>query len=210
MTKVLEKVERRLGEKLFIKGDRCVGPKCALTRRNYAPGVHGKSKGKGKRREPSEFGVLFREKQKIRFVYGLDDRDLKRYIAIAASRKGMLNVHVLKLLERRLDNVVYRLGFADSRRMARQAVSHGHVTVNGKRVSIPSYQVKKGDMVALKEQALRSGFFKRIDDTMRSYEAPKWLSLDKGKKLGIMTADPEADDVQTTVDITKVKEFYSR
>lgn len=210
MAKVLEKVERRLGEKLFIKGDRCIGQKCALTRRNYAPGVHGKSRGKGKRREPSEFGVLFREKQKIRFIYGLDDKDLKRYIAIAASQKGTFSIHVLKLLERRLDNVVYRLGFADSRRMARQAVGHGHITVNGKRVSSPSYQVKRGDGVALTQRALKSSFFKRIDDIMRSYEAPKWLSLDKGKKMGIITADPEADDVQTTVDITKVKEFYSR
>lgn len=212
MAKILEKVERRLGEKLFIKGDRCIGPKCALTRRSYPPGAHGKSKGKGKgkRREPSEFGVLFREKQKIRFVYGLDDKDLKRYITIAVSQKGTLSINVLKLLERRLDNVLYRLGFADSRRMARQAISHGHITVNDKRVSSPSYQVKKGNVVGLKEQALKSGFFKRIDDTMRSYEAPKWLSLDKGKKMGTMTADPGVDDAQTTIDITKVKEFYSR
>ncbi len=212
MTKVLEKVERRLGEKLFIKGDRCVGPKCALIRRSYAPGVHGKGKGgKGRRREPSEFGSLFREKQKIRFTYGLDDKDLKKYINRAASqKKGTFGANVLKLLERRLDNVIYRLGFADSRRMARQAIGHGHVMINGKRVSIPSYQIKKGNVISLKEQALKSGFFKGIDDKIRSYEAPRWLSLDKGKKSGIVTGDPEADDVQLSADITKVKEFYSR
>ena len=210
MVKILEKVERRLGEKLFIKGDRCAGPKCALTRKNYAPGVHGKSRGKGKRREPSEFGVLFREKQKIRFAYGLDDKDLKRYITIAVSQKGTFSVNVFKLLECRLDNVLYRLGFADSRRMARQAVSHGHIMVNDKRVSSPSYQVKRGNVVSLKEQALKSGFFKRTDDTIRSYEAPRWLSVNKSKKIGTMTADPEVDDIQTTVDVTKVKEFYSR
>lgn len=210
MTKVLEKVERRLGEKLFIKGERCAGPKCALVRKSYAPGAHGKGKGKGRRRDPSEFGALFREKQKIRFAYGLDDKDLKRYITIAVSQKGTFGANVLKLLERRLDNVLYRLGFADSRRMARQAVGHGHVTVNGKRVSIPSYQTKRGNIIALKERSLNSGFFKGIDDKIRSYDAPRWLLLDKGKKIGTVTRDPETDDVQTTVDITKVKEFYSR
>ena len=205
MTKVLEKVERRLGEKLFIKGDRCVGPKCALVRRTFAPGVH----GKGRRREPSEFGQLMREKQKIRFVYGLDDKDLKRYVTIAASRKGSFGTNVLKLLEQRLDNVVFRLGFGDSRRMARQIIGHGHITVNGKRVSIPSYQVKKGSIIGIKEQSLVT-LFKSIDERLRSYEAPRWLLLDKSKKVGTMTMNPEPDDVQTTVDITKVKEFYSR
>lgn len=210
MTKVLEKVERRLGERLFIKGERCAGQKCALTRRSYAPGVHGKSKAKGRKREPSEFGALLREKQKIRFIYGLDDKDLKRYIVIAVSQKGTFGDNVLKLLERRLDNVCYRLGFADSRRMARQAIGHGHVTIDGKMVSIPSYQIKKGQVIALKERSLQSGFFKRIDDNIRSYEAPRWLLLDKNKKTGTMTANPEVDDAHITIDITKVKEFYSR
>ena len=206
MVKILEKVERRLGEKLFIKGDRCAGPKCAMVRRSYAPGVH----GKGRRREPSEFGQLMREKQKIRFLYGLDDKDLKRYITIALMHKGAFTAHVLRLLECRLDNVVYRLGLAHSRRMARQAVDHGHVTVNGKIVSIPSYRVKKGDVIAPKEHSLKSGVFAGLEERIKSYEAPRWLSLDKGQKTGTMTADPEADDIQTTVDITKIKEFYSR
>lgn len=206
MTKVLEKVERRLGEKLFIKGERCLGPKCALVRRAFAPGAHGKAR----RREPSEFGRLLREKQKIRYIYGLDDKDVKKYISIADSQKGTFAANVLKMLERRLDNVVFRLGFGDSRRMGRQAISHGHVTVNGKTVSIPSYQVKKGSVIALKERALKGGFFKGIDDRLRSFEPPRWLSLDKAKKSGSVTADPEADDVQTPVDITKIKEFYSR
>ena len=206
MTKVLEKVERRLGEKLFIKGDRCVGPKCAMVRRSYGPGVHGKAR----RREPSEFGMLMREKQKIRFLYGLDDKDLKRYITIAVTYKGSFAVNVLRLLECRLDNVVYRLGLAHSRRMARQVVDHGHITVNGKIVSIPSYQVKKGNVIAPKAHSLKLGVFAGLDERIKSLEAPRWLSLDKGKKAGTMMADPEADDVQTTVDITKIKEFYSR
>lgn len=206
MTKVLEKVERRLGEKLFIKGDRCVGPKCAMVRRSYGPGVH----GKGRRREPSEFGMLMREKQKIRFLYGLDDRDLKRYITIAITCKGSFASNVLRLLERRLDNVVYRLGLAHSRRMARQVVDHGHITVNGKIVSSPSYQVKKDNVIAPKVHSLKLGVFADLEERIKSLEAPKWLSLDKGKKIGTVMADPEADDVQTTVDITKIKEFYSR
>lgn len=206
MAKVLEKVERRLGEKLFIKGDRCAGPKCASVRRSYAPGAHGKAR----RREPSEFGALMREKQKIRYVYGLDDRDIKKYIVIADAQKGVFRANVLKLLERRLDNVVFRLGFADSRRMARQAVSHGHITINGKRASTPSYQVKRGEIVSIKSRALASGLFKGLDERFRSFETPRWLTLDKGKKTGTMTADPEADDIQTSVDITKIKEFYSR
>ena len=205
MTKVLEKVERRLGEKLFIKGDRCAGPKCAMVRRSFAPGVH----GKGRRREPSEFGVLFREKQKIRYIYGLDDKDLKRYILMAESQKGMFGANVLKLLERRLDNIVFRLGFADSRRMARQVVGHGHILVNGKIVSIPSFQVKKGSVITLKEASLGS-LFKGIDDRLRSYEAPRWLGLDKNKKAGTMTMDPEMDEAEMPVNITKIKEFYSR
>ena len=205
MTKVLEKVERRLGEKLFIKGDRCAGPKCALVRRAYAPGAHGKAR----RREPSEFGQMFREKQKIRFIYNLDDKDLKRYITNASSQKGTFSTNVLKLLERRLDNVVFRLGFGDSRRMARQIVGHGHITVNGKIVSIPSFQVKKGSVVSIKELSLQT-MFKGIDERLKSIETPRWLSLDKAKKTGTITADPDADDVQTTVDITKIKEFYSR
>ena len=205
MTKVLEKVERRLGEKLFIKGDRCAGPKCASARRSFAPGVHGKSR----RREPSEFGALFREKQKVRYLYGLDDKDLKRYIVMAESQKGMFETNVLKLLERRLDNVVFRLGFGDSRRMARQAIGHGHIMLNGKIVSSPSFQVKKGNVVSIKESSLGS-VFKGIDDRLRSYEAPRWLGLDKSKKAGTMTADPEMDDAQMPANITKIKEFYSR
>ena len=206
MTKVLEKVERRLGEKLFIKGDRCAGPKCATVRRSYAPGVH----GKGRRREPSEFGMLTREKQKIRFLYALDDKDVKRYINLAILQKGAFNLNVLRLMERRLDNVVYRLGLASSRRMARLVVGHGHITVNGKILNIPSYQVKKGNIIAPKELSLKSGIFAGIEERMRGFEPPRWLSLDKSKKAGTVMADPEADDVQTTVDITKIKEFYSR
>ena len=206
MVKILEKVERRLGEKLFIKGDRCAGPKCALTRRSFAPGAHGKAR----RREPSEFGQLLREKQKIRFLYGLDDRDVKRYAKKAALLKGTFSDNVLTLLERRLDNVIFRLGFADSRRKARQAVRHGHIAINGKTVSIPSYQIKKGEVISIKERSLKTGFFAGIEDRLRGYEAPRWFTLDKGQKQAVVAADPNIADLQSTVDITKIKEFYSR
>lgn len=207
--KVLEKAERRLGDKLFIKGDRCVGPKCAAVRRAYPPGVHGKS-GK-RRRESSEYGSLLKEKQKARFIYGLDDSDLKSYITRAVSLKmGVFGSNVLRMLERRLDNALYRLGFASSRRFARQAVVHGHVMVNGRTVRSPSYNLRKGDVIGLKETSLKSGTFAGLDDRLKSYNSPSWLRSDKAKKTGTVAGEPEVDDIQMSIDITKIKEFYSR
>lgn len=207
--KVLEKTERRLGDKLFLKGDRCVGPKCAAVRRAYPPGVHGKS-GK-RRRESSEYGSLLKEKQKVRFAYGLDDTELKSYISRAVSvKKGVFGSNVLRMLERRLDNAVYRLGFASSRRLARQAIVHGHVTVNGRAVRAPSYDLRTGDVIGLKERALKSGMFADIDDRLKSYNSPSWLQSDKTKKTGMVAREPEIDEAAMSIDIIKIKEFYSR
>ena len=206
MPQVLEKVERRLGEKLLLKGSRCVGPKCAQVRRSYPPGVHGKKRKRGS----SEYGTLLREKQKIRYVYGLDDKDIKRYSMEAAGKPGVFSSRFLESLERRLDNVVFRLGFAESRRIARHLVGYGHVAVNGKTLNIPSYRVKVGDSVALKERTLKKGILPDLDASLKKVEPPAWLAIDKEKKIGKVLALPDAGAVETVTDVTKIKEFYSR
>lgn len=209
MSRVLEKVERRLGEKLLLKGERCAGPKCAVVRRGYPPGIHGKTRKR--KRASSEYGVLLREKQKVRFLYGLDDKDVRRYTQEAAARPESFRTNFLKLLERRLDNVVFRLGLAESRRMARFLVNHGHITLNGRKVNIPSSRVKKGDVVAIKERSVSSVLFAYLDDRLKKYEPPLWLSLEKNKKTGKVTRLPdEAGDFQENIDLSKIKEFYLR
>ena len=200
------KLCRRAGEKLFLKGDRCLSPKCAMVRRPYAPGIHGHTPSRG----GSEFGKQLAMKQKIKHLYGVMERQFRHHFDEVKKTPGVTGDQLLSRLERRLDNVVYRLGLASSRRMARLVVGHGHITVNGKILNIPSYQVKKGNIIAPKELSLKSGIFAGIEERMRGFEPPRWLSLDKSKKAGTVMADPEADDVQTTVDITKIKEFYSR
>lgn len=206
MPKILEKVERRLGEKLFLKGDRCSGPKCAAVRHPRPPGMHGKTR----RRAPSEFGQYLRGKQKIRFLYGLDDQDLNRYVKEAETARGIFAAEFLRLLEGRLDNVVFRLGFTSSRRAARQSVSHGHIFVNGKRVTIPSYRVKTGDAVSINPRARESSHFADLELRLKKYTPPAWLFLEKDKTLGKMTGFPEPEEAGITEELTRVKEFYSR
>ena len=208
MRKVLEKVERRLGEKLFLKGEHCAGTKCAVVRRNYPPGIHGQKK-KG-RRGKSEYSQLLREKQKVRFSYGLGDKDIERYSKKASERSGLFEDEFIKMIESRLDNVVWRFGFAVSRRAARMMVNHGHITVNGKIVSIPSYQLKKGDAVAVKDASLASFLFTDLDTRFKKLEMPHWLSLDKTKKTGTLLSRPGAEDLQENFEFSKIKEYYSR
>lgn len=204
--KILEKKERRLGIKLFLKGDRCVGPKCALTRRSYPPGAHGKKRKRGR---GSEYASLLQEKQKVRYFYGLDDKSVKRYSDQAAQAPGVFSVNFLKGIERRLDNTVFRLGFAPSRRAARHLVSYGHIKVNGRAVRIPSYQVKKNDIISIKDSSLGSGLFSEFEMRLKNHEAPLWLELDKSKKVAKVREMPSVED-QTDFEITKIKEFYSR
>lgn len=206
MTKILEKVERRLGEKLLLKGERCAGPKCAMVRRSYPPGSHGKAR----RKRISEYGELLREKQKVRFVYGLDDKDIKRYSKEAASRPGVFGSNFWRLLETRLDNIVFRIGFTISRRASRALVGHGHILVNGRSVKASSYRVKLGDVVSIKERSLKTPLFTELDLRLKNYEAPKWLSIDKEKKEGRVVRIPDADEFDVTFDVIKIKEFYSR
>lgn len=213
MPRILEKVERRLGEKLFLKGDRCVGPKCAMVRRAYPPGIHGKKRGgrgRGRGRDGSEFGTLLGEKQKVRFFYGLDDTHIKRYVGEASRQTGIFGDNLIRALERRLDTIVWRLGFTPSRRGARQAIVHGHITINGRIIAAPSYMVKTGDAICIAERARRGGVFQSLADRLRPVQPPSHLSLDKERACGTLVKTPEAGELGLTFDIAKVKEFYSR
>lgn len=199
-----------MGEKLFLKGERCLGPKCALTRRNYPPGAQGRRRRRGRRGGRSEYGELLKEKQKIRFLYGLDDKNVKRYVQEAERRPGVFSSNFMRLLEGRLDNAVFRLGFAPSRRVARHIVSYGHVTLNSRRVQIPSIQVRPGDTIAIKGRSQRTGLFFDLETRLKRVALPKWLALDPATREGKVVEAPALDETVSTIDVTKVKEFYSR
>lgn len=196
---------RREGMKLFLKGDRCYTGKCAIDRRAYAPGQHGQSRGK----KPTEYGIQLREKQKVRRVYGVAEKQFRSYFDEAARQKGMTGENLLRLLERRLDNVVFQLGFATSRPEARQLVNHGHFTVNGRRVDIASFLVRVGDVVAVKEASKTSP---RMKDILSSLDRtpPKWMSLDATAAAGTITALPTREDIQLPIQERLIVEKYSR
>ena len=199
-----EKRERSLGTRLFLKAYRCNSPKCALTRNPARPGTHGKSF----RRAGSEFARQLIEKQKIQFSYGMREAQMRNVFLKALKSKGVTGEAILRALESRLDNMVYRLGFAPSRSVARQLVGHGHIFVNGKRVSIPSYGAHIGDVISIKPGMSGKGALKDIHDTMKKYEAPAWLTLDKEKLEGTMVAVPDISDA--LFDIHLVVDFYSK
>ena len=208
--RILEKTERRLGEKLFLKGDRCLGPKCAAVRRAYPPGVHGKKRGRGGRGGPSEFAALMREKQKVHFFYGLDSGDIKRYVEKASAQEGLFSDIFLRMMESRLDIAVWRAGLADSRRGARQSVVHGHIMVNGKAVRSPAYQTRVGDVISIKMRAGKSGISPAAAERIARYAPPAWISLDRERRAGTIAAMPEPDEMGITFDVIKLREFYSR
>ncbi len=196
---------RREGSKLFLKGDRCFSEKCAFERRSYAPGQHGKGRIK-----VSDYGIRLREKQRVRRIYGVKESQFRRYFEIADSQKGVTGTNLLVLLERRLDNVIYRLGFADSRSQARQLVKHGHFLVNGRRVDIPSFQVKVGDEIKVRDKS------KDIVPIVQAIEAvarrgvPDWLELDAENKKGIVKAMPERSHITMPIQEQYIVEFYSK
>lgn len=193
-----EKISRRLGVNLFLKGERSAGPKAAFTRRPYPPGQHGPKR----QSKPSEYGLQLKEKQKARFSYGITERQLRRYLALASKSKEKTGEKLLELLERRLDNAVYRLGLASSRRQARQLVSHGFVRVNEKKVDIPSFTVTIGDTVSMK---------KTIPNWQPSQQPiPGWLSFDKKSLSGKVERLPERNDLGYDIDEKMIVEFYSR
>lgn len=197
---------RREGQKLFLKGDRCYSTKCAVDRRQYAPGMHGQSRGK----KPSDFSIQLREKQKVRRIYGVLEKQFRRYFAIANRQKGMTGENLLRLLERRLDNVVYRLGFAASRPEARQIVTHGHITVNGRRVDIPSYLVNPGEVISIKENSRDINRIKEMVDTLKDRSVPQWLSLDVNNVNGSVVNLPAREDIQIPIEEHLIVEKYSR
>jgi small subunit ribosomal protein S4 len=192
--------------KLFLKGDRCYTGKCAIDRRQYAPGMHGQSRGK----KPTEYGIQLREKQKARRIYGVMEGQFHSYFNEAARQKGMTGDNLMRLLERRLDNVIYRLGFAASRPEARQIVRHGHFTVNGKRVNIPSYLVRVGEVVALKEASKSSPRLKQIIEGLGTHTVPSWLSLDTNDLTGTVVNLPSREDIQIPIQDRLIVEKYSR
>jgi len=204
MLKVKEKKERALGVKLFLKAERCNSPKCAFVRRPYYPGVHGQRR----RSAPSDFSRQFQEKQKIRFSYGVNESQMKRIFSRAAKNPGITSQMIISFLERRLDNVIYRGGLAPSRFVARQFVSHGHFLVNGRRLTIASYEVKVGDLITIRPQSQNHPSFQEFDLVLKKYEPPVWLSLDKEKHELKVIALPK--DLDLPFNANLVIDYYSK
>jgi len=196
---------RREGVKLFLKGDRCYSAKCAVTKRHTPPGQHGQS-----RKKQSEYGVQLREKQKCRRTYGVLESQFRKYFDMASNMRGVTGENMLCLLERRLDNVVYRLGLGESRPMARQMVNHGHIRVNGKKVDIPSYLIKVGDVITVKERSRDMEQLKVLREQGASKTVPKWLEFDAANLTGKVIAAPQRDDIDLTLEEHLIVEFYSR
>jgi len=198
---------RRAGEKLFLKGDRCFSQKCAMVRRPTAPGVHGAKPS----RSGSEFGRQLAMKQRIKRIYGVMERQFRKHFEEASRRQGIVGNELLGRLERRLDNVVYRLGFAPSRALARQLVSHNCFFVNGRRVNIPSFEVKPGDTVSVKAGKKEKTYFKDLPGKLAGKkDVPKWLEMDATKLEGKIISLPSRDDVEVNVDPQLVVEYYSK
>lgn len=196
---------RREGKKLFLKGERCYSDKCAVTRRAYAPGQHGQG-----RKKISEYGVQLRAKQQAKRYYGVLESQFAKYFEMATKRSGIAGENLLRILESRLDNVVYRLGFAGSRAEARQLVGHGHYTVNGNKVNIPSYLLKVGDVIAVAEKSKGSEKFKAIVEANGSRPVPQWLELDAEKLSGKITVLPNREDIDLDVQEHLIVELYSK
>jgi len=196
---------RREGTKLFLKGTRCYTKKCAFERRPSPPGQHGV-----RRRKMGDFGIQLREKQKVRRVYSVLERQFHNYFVEAGNRDGVTGENLLRFLETRLDNVVFRLGFATSRAQARQLVAHGHFAVNGTPTDIPSFEVKPGDRIEVRENRREREPFKIAKETLRSHQAPEWLSLEPARLAGSVLSLPRRDQMPLDLNEQLVVEFYSR
>lgn len=196
---------RQAGEKLFLKGERCYTPKCAIEKRRRAPGDKKQS-----RRRPSDYATRLREKQKVRRTYGLMEGQLARYMQKAQKQPGVTGQYLLQLLERRLDNVVFRLNFADSRKQGRQLVNHGHFDVNGRRLDIPSAILRPGDVITWRNRSREKEFVKVLAGGAPKRRVPPWLSLDPAALTGRVVSLPEVADVDLRIDTRLIVEFYSR
>ena len=197
---------RREGTKLFLKGDRCYGAKCAVTKRHTPPGQHGQART----RKQSEYGVQLREKQKCRRAYGVLESQFRKYFDMASNMRGVTGENMLCLLERRLDNVAYRLGLGESRPMARQIVLHGHIRVNGQKVDIASYLIKVGDVITVREASRDIPVFKALREQGAGKPVPKWLEMDAETLTGKVVSLPQRDDIDLTIEEHMIVEFYSR
>ena len=196
---------RRSGEKLMLKGSRCFTAKCAMDRRGKAPGQQ-----LGRRRKLSDRGLQLREKQKARYAYGILERQFKRLFTQAERQSGITGENLMVLLERRLDNVVYRLGFADSRSQARQLVQHGHIMLNGRKTDIPSCLVKEGDTISWRERSTKTEYYKQLLYSIKSKSVLSWLSLDRENLVGQVLSLPTPDDIEAKFEGKSIVEYYSR
>ncbi len=205
------KLCRRAGEKLYLKGERCYTPKCALERKGYAPGQHGRE-AQYSRRRASDYARQLREKQKARRIYGVLERQFRRYYKQALKKRGMTGENLLIILESRLDNVIYRLGFADSRAQARQLVQHGHFVVNGRRTNIPSYLVKPGDQIIVREGSRKRRYFKERAQLLSDYvqRVPAWLVLDPQQMSARVLRLPTREEIDLPLQEQLIVEYYSR
>lgn len=201
----VEKLERRLGVSLALKGERRLAGKSAFEKRPYAPGQHGQRRAK-----ISEYGLQLREKQKAKFMYGVSEKQFRRLFQEAARREGNTGALLVQLLEQRLDNVVYRMGFATTRRFARQLVTHGHILVNGKRVDIPSYRVEPGSKVEVAEKSKNNPQIVRAIDLTAQTGIVAWVDVEKEKKFGIFTRNPEREEVIIPIEERFIVELYSK
>ena len=196
---------RREGMKLFLKGERCLSDKCAISKRNYAPGQHGQ-----RRTKLSEYGLQLREKQKVKRTYGVLESQFRRYFQKAASSKEVTGSELLVLLERRLDNVVYLMGFADSRAQARQLVYHGHIRVNGRRVDIPSFLIKQGDIVEPREKSRELDMVRSAMERLSQKQIPAWIHVDPESMRGVVQALPKRHDLTMPFHEQLIVELYSK
>lgn len=203
---------RREGEKLYLKGERCFTPKCAIDRRPFPPGQHGKTGSRGGNRSGRESDYLrqLRAKQRARRVYGVLERQFRRYYEVALKRRGLTGLNLLQILESRLDNVIYRLGFAANRAQARLLVTHGHFTVNGRRTDVPSMLLREGDIVAVRDGSRGLEYFKTLPELVEGRTAPSWLNRDGKQLSGSIQRLPERPEIDGFLNEQLIVEYYSR
>ena len=199
---------RRTGEKLMLKGSKCETQKCPMVSRNYPPGIHGPRLGR--RQKLSEYAVQLQEKQKAKKQYRIMEKQFRLIFDKAQKRKGDIGKNLLSALELRLDNIVYRMGFAPSRDEARQVVGHGHIKVNDQKVNIPSYEVKQGDEVKLAKASAKKKKFKDLEERLKKYEAPGWLHLDKKELAGKVLHTPDVEELERSINTQMIVEHYSK
>jgi len=203
------KLCRREGEKLFLKGERCFTPKCAFERRAYAPGQHGRFSQHRRRRE-SDYNRQLRAKQKAKRIYGVLEKQFRRYYSLAQKRRGLTGLNLLQILESRLDNVVYRMGFAANRAQARQIVNHGHIIVNGRKTNIPSMILEEGDVLTVREESKNNGLFKGLSETAEKSTGAIWIDRDVKNLSGRILREPERGEIDGNLNEQLIVEYYSR